>query len=175
LTLRRLERERLRWSDAAGAVGLRRCTSEKRLTAALDALRKPLYEHGLGEALTDYNGPIRRAYAAGELSTARAQDRRLDGAWWALNELRSRLRGLEPRGSAARAGRTWVARLETVEDALSDLQDSMRRRGSQATVDRRYGLLRRAIRAEFQARRQLLSGLDISGAEPVLPPETSES
>jgi hypothetical protein len=56
LTLRGLERERLRWSDAAVAVGMRRCQSAQRLSVALDALRKPLYAHSLGPILRESPG-----------------------------------------------------------------------------------------------------------------------
>jgi hypothetical protein len=51
----------------------------------------------------------------------------------------------------------------------------MERPDSQATIDHRYRLMRRAIRAEYQARRKALRGLDVSGSVPVLRPETSES
>ena len=175
LALRGLERERRRWSDAAAAVGMRRCAGGERLTAALDALRKPLYEHGLGEVLADYNGPIARAYEAAEAPSARGQDRRLDNAWSALDDLRNRVSALEPPGSVARASRTWSARLEAVEDAMFDLMESMARPDSQATVDHRYRLMRRAIRAEYEARRRVLRGLDVSGSVAVLPAETRES
>ncbi len=174
-TLRGLERERLRWSDAADAVGMRRCASGARLRAALDALRKPLYEHALGNLLGVYSRSIERAYDAAEVRSVRGQDERLSRASFALDDLRHGEAALEPPRSRTRATRSWRARLDAVDDAIFALQDSMRRPDSQATVDRRYRLMRRAIRAEYQARREALRGLDVRGAVPVLPPETSES
>jgi hypothetical protein len=175
LALRDLERERLRWSDATDAIGMRRCATAPRLSAALDMLRKPLYEHELGDVLVDYSRAIARAYDVSEVRSADGQHRRLDDAWYALNVLRDRVGELEPPHSHGGTSRTWSERVEAVEDAMFALMDSMKRPASQATIDRRYRLLRRAIRAEYEARRTLLRGLDISGSVAVLPPETRES
>jgi len=175
LTLRSLERERLRWSDAADAIGMRRCASGARLSAALDMLRKPLYERALGGILADYSRTIERAYDAGDLRSAHAQHERLESGWSALDELRDGMSALEPPRSHARATRTWSARLEAASLAMFALQESMARPDSQSTVDRRYRVMRRAIRAEYRARREALRGLDFSASVAVLPPDTRES
>jgi hypothetical protein len=174
-TLRGLERERLRWSDAADAIGMRRCASGARLSAALDTLRTPLYEHALGGILADYSRPIARAYDAADVRSARGQDELLYSAWSALHDLRDEMSALEPPRSLARASRTWSARLEAVSLAMFALTESMARPDSQATVDHRYRVMRRAIRAEYQARPEALRGLDVGGSVAVLPPDTRES
>jgi hypothetical protein len=175
LTLRGLERERLRWSDAADAIGMRRCAAGGRLSAALDMLRKPLYAHALGDVLAEYTRSIGPAYDAAEVRSARGQAERLQRAAFALDELQNEEGALEPPHSLARTRRAWTARLEAVEESLFNLEESMGRPDSQATIDHRYRLLRRAIRAEDQARREALRGLDVSGSVPRLRPETSES
>jgi hypothetical protein len=174
-TLRALERERLRWSDAAGAIGMRRCAAGARLSAALDTLRKPLYERALGGILADYSRPIARAYDAADVRSARGQDDVLDSGWSALDDLRNGMSALEPPRSLAPASRTWSARLEAVSLAMFALTESMARPDNQATVDRRYRVMRRAIRAEYQARREALRGLDVGGSVAVLPTDTRES
>jgi hypothetical protein len=175
LTLRGLERERLRWSDAADAIGMRRCTSGARLSAALDVLRKPLYAHALGDVLAEYSRSIRGAYDAAEVRTARGQAERLQRASFALDELQNEQGALEGPHSLARARQAWTARLDAVEESLFDLTESMGRPDSQAKIDHRYRLMRRAIRGEIEARRQALRGLDVGGSVPLLRPETSES
>jgi hypothetical protein len=82
---------------------------------------------------------------------------------------------LEPPRSLAPASWTWSARLEAVSLAMFALTESIARPGSQATVDHRYRVMRRAIRAEYEARREALRGLDVSGSVAVLPPDTRES
>jgi hypothetical protein len=170
LTLRGLERERVRWSDAADAVGMRRCASGARLSAALDTLRKPLYEHALGNLLATYDESIRRAYDAADARSARGQRQRLGGAWLALDDLRNGEEALGPPRSMASAIRSWRARLDAVEGSLFELTEAMERPDGQATIDHGYRLMRRAIRAEYQARREALRGLDLSGSVPVLRP-----
>jgi hypothetical protein len=175
-TLRGLERERLRWSDAANAIGMRRCASGQRMSAALDMLRRPLYAHALGDVVSDYSGAIARAYDVAAVRTPEGQHRTLDDAWQALDRLRNETETLEPPHSLARPGRAWSARLAMVEYRLLDLMNPLERRAvRQATLQRRYRLLRRAIRAEYDARRQALRGLDFSGSEAILAPEARAS
>jgi hypothetical protein len=175
LTLRGLDRERLRWSDAADAIGMRRCASGDRLSVALDTLRKPLYEHALGNLLANYDESIRRAYDAAEVRSARGQRQRLGSAWLALDDLRNGEEALERPRSIAPGIRSWRASLDAVEESLFGLRSPIERSDGPAAIDRRYRSMRRAIRAEYQARREALRGLDLSGSVPVLPPETSES
>jgi hypothetical protein len=175
LTLRGLERERLRWSDAAVAVGMRRCGSAQRLSIALDALRKPLYAHSLGPPLREFTRYERRAYRLAEQGGPRTQQTVLVDASFALHDLQARLGELDPPRSLAAQIRAWSARLDALDESSFDLEESMERPDSQATVDRRYAALRRAIRAENTARAQVLREVDLSDSLPVLPPEASEA
>jgi hypothetical protein len=49
------------------------------------------------------------------------------------------------------------------------------RRDSQAKINRRYAALRRAIRAEVQARARVLREVDLRDSVPSLPQEASEA
>jgi hypothetical protein len=73
----------------------------------------------------------------------------------------------------------WSARLDALERSTFELQDSMApvigRRDSQAKINCRYAALRRAIRAEVQARARVLREVDLRDSVPSLPQEASEA
>lgn len=175
LTLRGLERERLRWSDAAVAVGMRRCGSAQRLSVALDELRMPLYAHSLGPIVRDFTTYERRAYRLAEQGGPRAQAAALNDAWLAAHDLQQGLSALDPPRSLAAQTRAWSSRIDALEQLMFEIVDSMDRPDSQAKITRRHAALRRAIRAENQARARVLRELDLSDSVPALPPEASEA
>lgn len=170
--VRSLERGRLRWEDAAVAVGAKRCGDAVRLTGALDSLRTPLYRAGLESVLEEFEAAMTRAATAGRPRTGLSP---LDEASIAITDLHRRIEVLEPPSKARGPARQWSRDIERVDSALFDFVEAAEaRRASRARVTRALRRLRAAARAELRSRRRVLGlvGLEKrlpaapSGAEP---------